>query len=66
MPLQEAGKTKKNMTLSRLAAALIKVPVSVRLPVELAEYVRSQPNRNQWLIAAIAKLEEEKQSQNAS
>jgi len=46
---------------------LDKVPVSVRLPAHLAEYVRSQPNRNQWLIAAIAKqVEEEKQSQTAS
>ena len=29
-------------------------PVSVKLPADLDEYVRSQPNRNQWLIAAIA------------
>jgi len=52
------------MTLQ--GAALDKVPVSNACP--LAEYVRSQPNRNQWLIAAIAKqVEEEKQSsQNAS
>ena len=46
---------------------LDKVPVSVRLPVHLAEYVRSQPNRNQWLIAAIAKqVEVEKQAQSLS
>lgn len=37
-------------------------PVSVKLPPEMDEYVRSQPNRNQWLIAAIAeKIAREKQ-----
>jgi len=33
---------------------LRRTPVSVKLPPELDEYVRSQPNKNQWLIAAIA------------
>ncbi len=32
---------------------LRRVPVSVKLPPEMDDYVRSQPNRNQWLIAAI-------------
>jgi hypothetical protein len=41
---------------------LERVPVSVKLPPELGEYVRSQPNRNQWLIAAVAeKAAREKQ-----
>lgn len=41
---------------------LERVPVSVKLPPELGEYVRSQPNRNQWLIAAVAeKVAREKQ-----
>lgn len=40
---------------------LRRIPVSVKLPPDLDEYVRSQPNRNQWLIAAIARqVEEEK------
>lgn len=33
---------------------LRRVPVSVKLPPDLDEYVRSQPNINQWLIAAVA------------
>ena len=41
--------------------ALRRNPVSVKLPPELDDYVRSQPNRNQWLIAAIAnQIREEK------
>lgn len=32
---------------------LRRVPVSVKLPPDVDDYVRSQPNRNQWLIAAI-------------
>lgn len=41
---------------------LRRTPVSVKLPPELDEYVRSQPNRNQWLIAAVAeKIAREKQ-----
>lgn len=32
---------------------LSKIPVSVRLPKDLDEIVRSQPNRNQWIIEAI-------------
>ncbi len=31
-----------------------RIPVSVKLPPDLDEYVRSLPNRNQWLIAAVA------------
>ncbi len=39
-----------------------KSPVSVRLPEDLDAQVRSLPNRNQWLIEAIAeKLEREQQ-----
>ena len=34
---------------------LRRIPVSVKLPAELDDYVRSLPNRNQWLIAAIEK-----------
>ena len=34
---------------------LRRIPVSVKLPEELDDYVRSQPNRNQWLIAVIAR-----------
>ena len=46
---------------------LRRTPVSVKLPPELDEYVRSLPNRNQWLIAAIAKqVEVEKQAQSLS
>jgi len=33
---------------------LRRTPVSVKLPPDLDEYVRSQPNRNQWLITAVA------------
>lgn len=29
-------------------------PVSVKLPISLDEYVRSLPNRTEWLRAAIA------------
>jgi hypothetical protein len=37
-------------------------PVSVKLPVSLDEYVRSLPNRTEWLRQAIAeKLEREQQ-----
>lgn len=47
--------------------ALDRTPISVKLPPELAEYVRSQPNRNQWLIAAIAKqIAEEKETSTSS
>lgn len=35
---------------------LRRTPVSVKLPPDLDEYARSQPNRNQWLIAATALL----------
>ncbi len=41
--------------------ALRRSPVSVKLSPELDDYVRSQPNRNQWLTALIAKqFQEEK------
>lgn len=37
-------------------------PVSVKLPPELDDYVRSKPNRNQWLIEVIASyVEKEKE-----
>lgn len=32
---------------------LNRVPVSVKLPKDLDEYVRALPNRNQWLIEAV-------------
>ncbi len=32
---------------------LSRSPVSVKLPPDLDEYVRSLPNRNQWLIDAV-------------
>lgn len=41
---------------------LRRTPVSVKLPEDLDEYVRSQPNRNQWLIAAIAEKVAKEQS----
>lgn len=66
MPRRKPEKLKEHDFKPVGSSPLDRVPVSVRLPVELAEYVRSQPNRNQWLIAAIAKqVEEEKQSQTA-
>ena len=46
--------------------ALSRSPVSVKLPPELDSYVRSLPNRNQWLIAAIAaQIERESSQQEA-
>lgn len=38
---------------------LAQKPVAVLLPVELDEYVRSQPNKSEWLRKAIAKAMEE-------
>lgn len=32
---------------------LDEAPVCVRLPARLAAYVRSKPNRSQWLVTAI-------------
>lgn len=43
---------------------LRRVPVSVKLPEELDDYVRSQPNRNQWLIAVIARAVAEEKITN--
>lgn len=41
-------------------------PVSVMLPVEIDEYVRSLPNRAEWLRQAIAaQVERERQQQDA-
>lgn len=37
---------------------LSRSPVSVKLPQELDEYVRSKPNRNQWLIEVIREAKE--------
>lgn len=34
-------------------SSLSKSPVSVRLPKDLDEFVRSLPNRNQWIIDAV-------------
>lgn len=34
-------------------SGLSKTPISLKLPKELDEYVRSLPNRNQWLIDAV-------------
>jgi hypothetical protein len=36
------------------AKALERQPFAVKLPSELAEYLRAVPNKNQWLIAAVA------------
>ena len=33
--------------------ALSRTPVSVKLPKDLDDYVRSLPNRNRWLIDAV-------------
>lgn len=33
---------------------MAETPMSVRLPVELHEYVKSRPNRTEWLRTAIA------------
>lgn len=33
--------------------ALSRIPVSVKLPKDLDAIVRSQPNRNQWMIEAV-------------
>lgn len=33
---------------------MAETPMSVRLPVDLHEYVKSRPNRTEWLRAAIA------------
>lgn len=47
-------------------APLRRSPVSVKLPPKLDEFVRSQPNRNQWLIAAIeAAYQRELENQSA-
>lgn len=45
--------------------ALNRVPVSVKLPADLDAYVRSLPNRNQWLIAAIAERIAKEKGQDA-
>jgi len=43
--------------------AMASRPVSVMLPVELDEYVRSLPNRTEWLRKVIAEaIEKEKQN----
>ena len=33
--------------------ALSRIPVSVKLPKDLDEYVRALPNRNRWITEAI-------------
>ena len=59
-------KSLDNLKLGRLPMGekpLKSSPVSVKLPEELDEYVRSKPNRNQWLIEAVrAAIEKELQS----
>lgn len=37
----------------------VQSPVAVALPLELDKYVRSQPNRSEWLRNAIARQVEE-------
>lgn len=66
-------KSLENLKLGGLARRvgeepLSRSPVSVKLPPELDDYVRSQPNRNQWLIAAIAEkaAKEQQMAEQAS
>lgn len=40
--------------------------ITLRLPVEIDEFVRSLPNRTQWLRQAIAKAYEEEMKANES
>lgn len=43
-----------------------KVPIAVKLPLELDEYVRSLPNRAEWLREAIAaQVERDRHKQDA-
>ncbi len=54
-------KSLENLKLGRRPigeVALSSSPVSVKLPQELDEYVRSKPNRNQWLIEVIREAKE--------
>lgn len=55
MPRRKPEQLKNHDFKPAGTSSLDKVPVSVRLPVDIAEYVRSQPNRTQWLIAAISR-----------
>lgn len=38
---------------------MAKIPLSVRMPVEIDNYVRSLPDRTEWLRKAIARQVEE-------
>jgi hypothetical protein len=43
--------------------AMAKIPLAIRVPVEIDEYVRSLPNRTDWLRQAIAeKIQRETQN----
>lgn len=42
--------------------AMAEIPLSVRVDVELATYVRSLPNRTEWLRAAIVEKRQREQS----
>lgn len=41
------------------ASAMAALPLAVRVPVEIDNYVRSLPNRTEWLRKAIARQVEE-------
>lgn len=47
------------------ATPLAKTPVSVFLPLEVDEFVRSLPNRTEWLREAIKEKLEREQKQSA-
>lgn len=62
-----SGSSLENLKLGRLPAgeaALSSKTVTVRLPCELDEYVRSQPNRNQWLTKVIREAIQRESQQN--
>lgn len=54
-----------NLKLGRLPAGrtALNRPVAVRLPPDLDSYVRSKPNKSEWILSVIqAAVEAEKQS----
>ena len=63
MPRRKPEQLKQHDFKALGSEALSRIPVSVKLPPELDKYVRSLPNRNQWMIAAIAAQVEREISQ---
>ena len=68
MYTQERGEKQKE--ISRFSSPydqpMAERPISVRLTVEMDEYVRSLPNRTEWLREAIAeKIARETQQESA-